>query len=291
MAITCFKYQSGASALRSLSEGTTYFASAQELNDSLELQFDLANSDAYVEVLDRTIAEVCAERGEERTPSRDTALIEALGRKIDSENERFAEACHRVGVFSASPRGDNQPMWAYYCNNSRGVCFELEWTDDILAEYQLVPARVEYSATTRVHNRAEDLRNLILLVAKENPQASADEVMSMTLSDSFRRRWGIMTTARAACVKHADWQHEDEIRILAPRAGPLPLMKAVLKSVIYIRTDFTEWGSIMMLLHRLYPDAARFTLKFDHREPFASFMPMTFKKVPISKDEDLWRGA
>ena len=290
MPIECFKYQSGGSALRSLSEGTTYFASPSELNDSLELQFDLAAPVDHITVVNRMLSELAGEKGEPRALSADPQLVEEVTRKIESENARFKEACGRVGIYSAAPRGDNQPMWAYYCNNSRGVCFHMVWTDEILNKYQLVPTPVEYSSTTRIHNRADDLRRLTLELARENPAASIDELMTMTLSSTFLRRWGVLATARAASVKHADWRHEHEVRILSPRVGPLPLMKDVLRSVIYTRTDFPEWGSIMMLLYRLYPEAKHLTLKFDHREPFASFMPMTFKKVPIRDDEDHWEN-
>jgi hypothetical protein len=94
------------------------------------------------------------------------------------------------------------------------------------------------------------------------------QLQEFSLTESFRRRWGIQSVARAVSTKHADWQHEAELRLIAPRAGHIPIMSDILKRVFFIRTDFHEWGSIMMLLHRLYPKVELASLSFEHKEPF-----------------------
>jgi hypothetical protein len=81
----------------------------------------------------------------------------------------------------------------------------------------------------------------------------------------------------------ADWSHEKEIRLIKGRCDPIPVIQDVLKSVIYTRTNFPEWGSVMMLLHRLYPDVQLVQMKFAHKEPFVTSQRITTKKVPIDQ--------
>jgi hypothetical protein len=92
--------------------------------------------------------------------------------------------------------------------------------------------------------------------------------------DELEASSNIRSIARAVSIKHADWQHEAEVRLLAPRAGPLPLLSDVLKRVYFVRTDFSEWGSILMLLHRLYPKVEIARLSFEHTEPFVRIQPL-----------------
>lgn len=61
----------------------------------------------------------------------------------------------KLGVFSSARRPDSQPMWAYYCDDSKGICFELEWSDELLATYQLMPTEIQYADEPRVHHRVE----------------------------------------------------------------------------------------------------------------------------------------
>lgn len=280
--VVCYKYRSGSAALRSLSEGAVYFAPPQELNDCLEAKFDLAGPKEFAEVCASTLNELARTRGyTDYAKPISEKLLEELQPLNSRENNEFQAACKRVGIFSAASRPDNQPMWAYYCDNSRGVCFHFEWPVEIMEKYQLWPTQVTYSCESRIHNRAQDLRQLLLELGHQNPHWTMDQIMAFSATKEFRRRLGITSTARAVSLKHRDWAHECEVRLLAPRAGPIPVMQAVLKSVIFMRTDFPEWSSIMMLLHRLYPNVLLADMTFMHTEPFVRSRELVAKLVPI----------
>jgi hypothetical protein len=279
-ALTCYKYRSGAAAVRCLSEGTAYFASPAELNDSLEAKFDLAGAKDFARVYNATLTELAKLRGSKMSFLR--PVPKGLPAVTRTENKRFREASQRVGIFSAAPRPDNQPMWAYYCNNFQGVCFQLEWPSEVLGTYHLYPTKVTYTDKARVHNRADDYREILLELSRENPTWNMAQLGAFALTDTFLRKVGIRSMGRAVSMKHLDWAHEGELRIVASKPGPIPVMRNILKRVIFGRTDFEEWGSIMMLLHRLYPETNLAQISFHHKEPFVHIQPMEFRKVPIS---------
>ncbi len=275
-----FKYRSGRAALRGLSEGTAYFASPSELNDSLEAKFDLATTSDFVVATSKGLNELAARRGQPGNYSFNKAALQEFDTVHAAENQCFYEASQRVGIFSTASRPDNQPMWAYYCENSNGVCFELEWSDEVLTQYQLWPSSVQYSTESRIHNRAEDLCQAILSLGEQYPDWTIQQVLDFSLTDDFRSEWGIRSIARAVSVKHVDWQHEAELRVLSQRFGPVPIMQDILKRVFFVRTDFQEWGSLMMLLRKLYPKVELAQISFDHKEPFVKVNPLHFKLVP-----------
>lgn len=289
--LTCYKYRSGAAALRCLSEGRAYFASLGELNDSLEAKFDVASPEQYTGVIQKTLTELSLQRDgalAELDELVHPSVVQDFNAANALENERFVAACQQVGIYSGASRPDNQPMWAYYCENEQGVCLHLEWPKHILEKYQLYPTEIAYSREARLLNRADDVRHVLLEVAAQNHSWSMAQLKAFSLSESFQRRVGIRSVARAVSVKHADWEHEREVRILAPKAGSLPLMQDVLKSVIFTRTNFPEWGAIVMLLHRLYPHAQLAKMSFSHREPFVVSQLLTTKTVPVTNDEEAW---
>jgi len=57
-----YKYRSGAAALRCLSEGTAYFASPRELNDSLEAKFELTGATHFVDTVASSLNELALQR-------------------------------------------------------------------------------------------------------------------------------------------------------------------------------------------------------------------------------------
>ncbi len=279
--LTCYKYRSGSAALRALSEGTAYFASPTELNDTLEAKFDLAGARQFAEVFNTTLNELARNRGFPYGLKFAKPVPDGLEEATRKENERFSLACKEIGVYSAAPRPDNQPMWAYYCDNHRGVCFHLEWSNELMKEYGIHSREVAYTREARFHNRADDLREAMLELGQQNPTWSMAQIEGLSLTDHFRRDYGIRSVARAVSTKHADWEHEREIRLLRPRAGPIPVMQLVLKTVIFTRTDFPEWGSLMMLLHKLYPNTGLAQLTFNHKEPFVETKPLQFHKIQV----------
>lgn len=278
---TNYKYRSGAAALRCLSEGTAYFASPGELNDSLEAKFELMDAAHYIDAVESAIRELALRRGHLRGYSFNKAAFAEFELAHTRENQRFQDACQQVGIFSAACRPNDQAMWAYYCDNLQGVCLELEWSTYVLQKYQLLPNKVCYTRKARVLNRADDLHHSLLELGSQNPDWSMAQLQEFALTEEFRRLWGIRSVARAVSLKHADWRHERELRIIAARSEPVPMIEEILKRVFFIRTDFPEWSSIMMLLHKLYPKVELARLNFEHKEPFVKIEPFETKLIPI----------
>ena len=168
--ILAYKYRTGEAALRSLADGSLYFAAPGKLNDTLEANFDLAESSAFLETLTSTLSEIASRKSVDDVvyaPSQDiSTAFEALH---NVENHRFKEAAQSVGIFSALIRPDNQALWTYYCNNSKGVCFGLEWNVDIMKNHQTWMTQVEYTREPRLINRAQILREMLLEIESRNP--------------------------------------------------------------------------------------------------------------------------
>lgn len=276
-----FKYRSGPAALRSLSDGTAYFAKPSELNDALEAQFEPGASSQFSATLAATLTELARIRGESQGFVADESFAAEFDEHIARENEHFQQACQQLGLFSSARRPDSQPMWAYYCNDAKGVCFELEWSDEVLDTYHLMPTVIQYSDEPRIHNRADDLRLALLALGEEHPDWTVDAIEKHSFTDAFNRNWMARSMGRAVSTKHADWRHEAELRMISPVAGPLPILKAILKRIYFVRTDFPEWGPIMMLLHQLYPRVEVAQVQFSHKAPLVSIIPMVEKLVPL----------
>lgn len=278
-----FKYRSGPAALRCLSDGLAYFAKPSEFNDCLEAKFDHSNTVDYIKCMDRSLRSVAEQRGclaGFAVPEDELASFEA---KNARDNENFFEATQRVGIYSTASRPDNQPMWAYYCDNSKGFCFELEWADSVLGRHQIAPIGVLYSPAARVHSRAEIFDTLIHEEAELHPDWSMDRILEETRSNFFKFRFQMLNTCCAVSIKHSDWSHEQEVRFVTPQAGPIPIMSQILKRVYFVRTDFPEWGPVTMLLHQLYPDVELAQLTFQHAEPYVKVQSTTKKLIPIEE--------
>lgn len=102
------------------------------------------------------------------------------------------------------------------------------------------------------------------------PQGKAHR---LSLDKLTRRKPGIYTVAQAASIKHTDWAHEQEIRLLAPKCGALPVFADGLKRVHFVRTDGGYWASIMALLFGLYPQVETVHWQFGHGKLSAITMP------------------
>lgn len=278
--LTCFKYRSPSAALRCLAEGSLYFAPPCKLNDTLEAKYDHATPEDFSRVMAKTYSEISQQRG---------------GSALDFDQYGFAEMAEaharecqllqafteQVGIFSAAQRPDHQAMWAYYADNASGVCFELEWSHEVMQQHRIRHIDVSYSVHARVHNRAEDWRHVFLELAREHPDASLDALHQLSLEEEVRREWGCRTATRAASIKHTDWTHEKEIRLLAPKPGALPVLGEILKRVHFVRTDGEHWGAIMQLLRAYYPTVETMHWQFSHGELSAIPTPMEIRLVPV----------
>lgn len=255
------------------------------MNDGLEAKFDLSSAAQSWELSTSTINELAVSR---HSPERIDASLPVPQEYVavhTAENAAFYEACQAVGIYSTSARPDNQAMWAYYCDSSKGVCFELEWPYALLKTQQLCPASVNYTDRARLIDRAEDGRLLMRELAAENPSWSIRQLMAFSMTDTYLQRLSVRTIARATSIKHPNWQHESEIRILAPKPGPRPLLKAILKRVFFMRTDFPEWGPIMTTLYQLYPGVEPTLISFSHAEPLTRVKGHEFRTVHLSELE------
>ncbi|AZC30894.1 DUF2971 domain-containing protein [Pseudomonas chlororaphis] len=278
--LTCFKYRSGESALRCLEEGTLYFAKPGELNDALEAKFDHVDLTIYNKIVGDTLSEISQKRGGPALAFDNQGLPD-LAKATEKENERFRNSCNEVGIFSAARRPNHQAMWAYYAENNQGVCFELEWSASTLEDYQLIPVEVTYTDAARVHNSGEDWRALFLDLAEKTPNATLAELQELSLEEDFRRRRGILSTARVTSIKHTDWAHEKEIRLLAPKAGARTILSTVLKKVHFIRMDGEKFGPIMQHLHLNYPQVQIVQWMIHHGTVTTSAKNMMLRSIPI----------
>lgn len=278
--LTCFKYRSPAAALRCLAEGSLYFAKPSKLNDTLEAKYDHDTPQNFTRVMAQTYSEISQQRG--------GPALELDQRGMADIAEAHARECQhlqaftdQIGIFSAAQRPDHQAMWAYYADNASGVCFELEWRHEVMQQHRIRHIDVSYSEQARIHNRAEDWRRVFLELAREHPNVSLDDLRQLSLEEELIREWGRRTATRAVSVKHTDWAHEREIRLLAPKAGALPVLPDVLKRVHYVRSDGDHWGAIMQLLRAYYPTVEITHWEFSHGELSAISTPMEIRLIPM----------
>ena len=277
--LTCFKYRSPAAALRCLAEGSLYFAKPSKLNDTLEAKYDHATPEDFSRVMAQTYSEISQQRGGPVLDFDQRGMAE-MAEAHARECQRLQAFTDQIGIFSAAQRPDHQAMWAYYADNASGVCFELEWSHEIADRHQLWATDVQYHGKARVHNRADDWRHVFLELARDHPDASLERLHQLSLDESARRKSGVLSASRAVSVKHTDWSHEREIRLLAPKPGALQVLGEVLKRVHYVRTDGEHWGAIMQLLRAYYPTVGITRWQFNHGELSAIPTPMEHRLTP-----------
>lgn len=231
--ITTFKYRSLESAKRCLDDGTLFFATPSSLNDTLEAQYEHASAEDFSKVILETYSKISAQRQNSHlTFSAPDEVLKELKEYNDQENKRLKKFTDNIGIFSAAKRPNHQAMWAYYANDYKGVCFELQWSKQLLEKHQIIPIEnMQYSENTRVHNRADDWQIMFNMLANDYPNATLDELHQLSFEEKNRRLWGLLTASRPASIKHPDWAHEDEVRLLKPKAGALPVLEETLKAI------------------------------------------------------------
>lgn len=276
--INVFKYRSSNAACKSLTEGTIFFAPPASLNDTLEAQYEDSTTEQFRQVFLETVNEIGCVRGAPLFDFDRKSMAE-LAEASNCENERLRRFTEQIGIFSAAQRPDHQAMWAYYADNAKGVCFEMDWSEDLIQQHQIWASEVQYHDRERIHNRADDWRDVFLELSRSYPDASLDELIEKSLGEEARRKWGILTASRAVSVKHTDWAHEQETRLLAPKSGAMPILKDVLKRVHFVRYDGEFLTEIMGLLHRKYPSVEVVQWKFSHGSLAANPTPMDIRMV------------
>lgn len=245
-----------------------------------EAKYEHATPEDFARVMTQVYSEISQQRGGQTLAFDQRGLAE-MAEAHAWECDHLQAFTDQIGIFSAAQRPDNQAMWAYYADNASGVCFELEWSHEIADRHQLWVTAVQYHGEARVHNRAEDWRHVFLELAREHPDASLERLHQLSLDESTRRKSGILSASRAVSVKHTDWSHEKEIRLLAPKSGSLPVLGEVLKRVHYVCTDGEHWSAIMQLLRAYYPTVETMHWQFSHGGLGAIPTPMEFRQVPL----------
>lgn len=277
---TAFKYVGAERAVQCLEDGTLYLASPDQLNDALEARFSTAGAEDYLATVEATLAEVARQRDESPL----SLSREALREFADihrHENERFQAFCEEIGICALAKRPDHQAMWAYYGEDGAGLCLELTLTREVIEAHQLLRGPVKYSDAPRVLNRAEDWRATLLELAERYPKATIQDLQRMIQEEQIRRRVGLRTAWRATSVKHTDWAHEDEVRLIGPKGRtPLPILSQVLTRVHYRR--FEALSRVAPLLVKHYPHVRSTQWTFDHGELQAQAQPMEFKLIPAA---------
>jgi hypothetical protein len=281
--ITRYKYLSAKSARRCLTDGTLYLAAPDQLNDALEARFDTADTERYRAAVTRTINEVARQRGGPRQTSSPDAFVHftALNQR---EDDRFQAFCHQVGICSLATRPDDQAMWAYYADEGAGLCLEVTLTPAIMAAHQLVLEPVIYQSTPRVINRAEDWRATFLELAARYPDASIEALQGKSFSYGFRQQIGLSMARRAVSIKHTDWAHEQEVRLLGPQGRtPLPILREVLTGV-HFRSVNALVSPIGSLLVNRHPDVRYTQWTFNHGELQTRGEAKELKLIPLDHD-------
>lgn len=270
-------------ARRCLTDGTLYLAAPDQLNDTLEAQFHTADTERYRATVIRTINEVAQQRGEQtQTFSPDAfAHFTALNQR---ENDRFQAFCHQIGICSLATRPDHQAMWAYYADEGAGLCLEITLPPAIMVAHQLVLEPAEYQSTPRVINRAEDWRAAFLELAARYSDASIEALQEKSLSDGFRQQIGLSMARRAVSIKHTDWAHEHEVRLLGPQGRtPLPILREVLTGV-HFRSVNALASPIASLLVNRHPYVRYTQWTFNHGELQSRGEAKELKLIPLDHD-------
>lgn len=278
-----FKYMSVDSALRRLSSGELYFASSRQLNDSLEVKFSHATVAEEQRALLEVFSAVSVSQGGPTWSYQpeSEADIHEMEQMISRRNDDFQESLARVGIFATGKRPDHQAMWAYYADERKGVCFELEWNRDVVWEYGLLFRDVEYTSGPRVINQSQHMANAITLLSRQHPDADVYQLQKMSLDEAFRRQVGLNLAGRAASIKHLDWAHEDELRVLVARSRSLPILRSVLKAVHIVGFECLRFAEIYGLLRSDYPGVKIYQWTFDHGEISSIARELQITLVPV----------
>lgn len=263
-----YKYMDVDKALNRLNSGELYFAKPSQLNDTLEAKFVSPKKGDVISIFESVFSAASVSRGgptfsfQPDNSEQDQAFVES----ILTGHSNLRDACENIGIFSTARRPDQQAMWAYYAKDRAGVCFEMDWPLKVLEDNQLIMSVVDYCSGPREHNQARDWANAFQELDRQNPGASLAELQRLSFDESFRMYVGIETSRRAASMKHTDWKHEDEIRILAPKAKALPILKKVLTRIHIVEFDCIRFAEIYQVLQREYPNVEVVQWQFDEGE-------------------------
>jgi hypothetical protein len=275
--ITNYKYRTYKAALRDLQEGSVYFALHSQFhakNDWLEGKFVMETSGStFSKAVVDGLNEIMIKRGSLNRFGINS--IPGFDNMVSNENKIFIDQINTLGIFSTSGSYLNQAMWVHYCENE-GVCFELEWNEELIAERNLKIQKVAYSDDPRIVNREIIYKNLLIELGVNNPSWSVRKILDFSLSVEFRKRWRDEFIIKCSTVKRSCWEYEDEIRILSPKSQVFSILKNILKSVYIFIPKFIDPNfkveidkspnlrEIWVQLVDKYPDVKLFGLSFDN---------------------------
>jgi len=276
---TVCKYVTAETAKKCLSDRTLYLARPGQLNDTLEARFARASAGAYLDVVESTLAKIASKRGEAPLVFDREALPEFKALN-EQENDRFQRFCENIGICSLTSHPNHQAMWAYYGQGGHGLCLELKFSNEVLNDHELLLGPVEYSDQPRVLNRADDLRESLLEMADQNPNASVRELLKLSFETPFRRRMGLRMAQRATSRKHTDWKHENEIRLLGPNGGyPIPILEKVLSKIHFVNSKALALFAPFLREH--YPEVPLVYWESDHTGTLKHGRSMELNLIPV----------
>jgi len=272
-----YKYRTYKAALRDLQEGSVYFATHSQFhakNDWLEGKFIMETSGStFSKAVVNGLNEIMIKRGSQNRYGMN--FIPRLDDMVIQENKIFINQIKILGIFSTSGTYFNQAMWVHYCENE-GVCFELEWNEELINEMHLKVQKVNYSDDPRIVNRDIIYKNLLIELGENNPGWSINKILDISLSVEFRKRWRDEFIIKCSAAKRSCWEYEDEIRILSPKSQVFSILKQLLKSVYIFIPKFSDPNfkeeidkshflrMIWVQLVDKYPDVKLFGLSFDN---------------------------
>src|SRR5690606_27493387 len=118
-------------------------------------------------------------------------------------------------------------------------------------------------------------------LAAEHPASSLEELHRISQTHLLTKKWRILTATRASLVKHTNWDHENEVRLLTPKSGDLAVLPDVLKRIHYVRRDRDHWPDIVQLLATRYPSVELMHWQFAHGKISAIPTPMEIRLIPV----------
>lgn len=272
--IRLFKHRTLTRAISELKDGCMMFASADSLNDTLEQHFDMADAASFFSDVSAAWLKIRTVQQEETSAplvNKPDSNFEEINAR---ENERFRAFLGGCGIYSTVTRPNNQALWAYYSGGPTGVCYELEFTREVMEAHQLIVSPVIYSEERMPFNRGKALADEMLKAHEADP-CSLDELLARFAAEEPRRRWGIQAAVSALSRKHIDWQHEQEVRVISPRSGMREILNDCLKRV-----------------HLWWPDGSSDELmKALVRHPNVELMLWHYEDARMVATEAKWRPA
>ena len=133
-----------------------------------------------------------------------------LALRLERDIQEIHARAHKIGqdygVLSLAGQPDNALMWAHYADSGRGICLEIEFDVDVLAQSKFLPLPMEYSP--------------------ELPSLKVDAVFNKSVENEvaiLRAFYG---------TKYDAWKYENEFRLLSTKGDVLLSIPGRFKTIV-----------------------------------------------------------